>query len=1206
MPGSKKIQSLQEEEAIEQIVETVQRAEEGAAPFTLVLGSGFSQGLVPTASEVVAESLPLWMKCLKDKTPFNPGKKIASGTRARIARNFWREFVQRNTSRELILPLNSRTGLPESYSDAYKAAFSPKYVGAMGEPAQARKFQRALIRLDKPRLNAAHFLLASLLGVQPSKSRRSNLFEASAAFCRLILTTNFDPFLQIALQAVNRLYFVTDTPELGIGDEILDDQNDALHLIYLHGTVHRRSQAATDEDIKALKEKNARILAPVLKRHGIIVLGYNGWDDAVVEALSACDRFDHRLYWCGREPDPLVPGAFGARVTDILRKPSALYVQTAGAGPFMARLCNRLVKGLPRLIDNPIAQLREMLETIDLNELKNLPTFRSNSSISAQLFPVPDSTEVFVKARAFTLKRLLEAEQHFLRKVGNRRGPGPDYSGAFIDATGESPQRQVQELLSLAEVADALGHYSEALQLTREVLQFEPLKPAELTRLWLIQGRAYFLLGKHTKAITSWSRIVDLRGAPPALVAHALKHRAAVQQHKGKPNQALADCTRLLEELPNTPAEDIAIALGIRASLWDEKGETDKALADRTRLIELPGASTEDVAAALIARGVIWSEKKETAKAIADFTRVIEERPDAPVEQMALALKNRGIVWAKEGQMEKAMVDYTRVIEHFPGARAEDMARVLRNRGALWSLKGEKEKAVADFTRLVQELPNAPIEHVAVALQNRAAIWAEKGETDKSLADATRLIELPGAPAEPVATAFALRADIWEEKGQIEHAIADYTRLIELPGATLDQKVLALNRRGSLWHQKGESKKAVEDFTRVIEEFPTASRRAQELRSAIWEQEGDSGKTVPAGTAPVEQLASLPARDPAARALIEQSILWLQQGETKKALAALAHVVDKLPNIPVENIAEALNIRAFILLRNGKAEMALTDWTRLIEELPEAPVKETVLALGNRGLLWREKGEAAKALADWTRIIEEFPGAPVVEMAVTLTNRAALWYEKGEQDKVMADLTHLIENLPNAPVRELGAALMNRGAFWYQRGQLDRSVADFTRLIEELPGAPVEQVALALNDRGAIFLQKGKLDEALADFMHLIEGLPGAPVRMVAIGLGNRGLVSYKKNDYPAFLADTEASLEKVPRLAVSLFNLGLALLACGRDAEARNAYQRAGEQFPQSIDAFGLAELHEAEGKWLGKERALPVVQLLQSLKEKYLSSEG
>ena len=222
------------------------------------------------------------MKCEDEHKDFDK-QTYTSSERGEIARAFWKSFVETNLSLGLKLTLDSVTGLPEDNGEAYRAAFTPGYRRAVGAPAKARKFQRELMQLNKPRLNAAHFLLASLLGVQPGKTRESSLFRADAAFSRLILTTNFDPFLQVALQAVNRLYFMSDTPKLGVSDEILDDQIDAIHLVYLHGSVHRRFQMASDDEIREVKEKNVSTLAAVLKRRGVIVLGYSGWDDAIVD-----------------------------------------------------------------------------------------------------------------------------------------------------------------------------------------------------------------------------------------------------------------------------------------------------------------------------------------------------------------------------------------------------------------------------------------------------------------------------------------------------------------------------------------------------------------------------------------------------------------------------------------------------------------------------------------------------------------------------------------------------------------------------------------------------------------------------------------------------------------------------------------------------------------------------------------------------------
>ena len=193
-----------------------------------------------------------------------------------------------------------------------------------------------------------------------------------------------------------------------------------------------------------------------------------------------------------------------------------------------------------------------------------------------------------------------------------------------------------------------------------------------------------------------------------------------------------------------------------RGVAWGQKGESDKALADYTRVIEeLPGAPVEQIAKALYNRGVAWGQKGESDKALADYTRVIEELPGAPVEQIAKALNNRGVTWGQKGESDKELADYTRVIEELPGAPVEQIAKALNNRGVTWGQKGESDKALADYTRVIEELPGAPVEQIAKALNNRGVAWGQKGESDKALADYTRVIEeLPGAPVEQIAKAL--------------------------------------------------------------------------------------------------------------------------------------------------------------------------------------------------------------------------------------------------------------------------------------------------------------------------------------------------------------------------------------------------------------------------------------------------------------------
>lgn len=667
-----KIQRLTEQDAVTQIVKTVIRAEVGSAPFALVLGSGFSHGLVPTTRELVEESLPLWMKSQNEGRPYEDLKGLKPEERSAIAKEFWSGFVASNRSRGCDLELDFQTGLPKDAPAAYKAAFSSKYFDAVGEPADARRLQRALMRLDQPRLNAAHFLLASLLGVQPGKNRPSALFKARTAFSRLILTTNFDPFLQTALQAVNRLYFMSDTPDLGITDEISDDQTDAIHLVYLHGSIHRRSQAASDEDIRLLKEKNARTLAPVLKRHGVIVLGYSGWDDAIVEALAACDRFDHRLYWCGRETDPLAKGAFGDKVPDILRKPATQYVTIETAGSFMAQLCNGLVNGLPRLLSNPIGQLRELLEAIDLKELDHQAKPKTISEPSLpQLIDSGTSSQNFHLVKESALQRLKEAEHRYfgpfspatpeVKPTAVSAPPHPDKpANGASDMKSEAAEtaKQVEQLLASARLASGLGNHQEALKICDQALAIKELPAPSKIAIWMLLGLQHFFLQRFDDAAATWARVIDF-----------------------------------------------------------------------------PGAPVEQIAKALVNRGIAWGHKGQTDKAINDYTSVIERQPDAPVEQIARALYNRGFTWGQKGEIDKKLADYTRVIERLPNAPAEQIAWALYNRGVTWGQLGETDKELADYTRLIDHLPGATDVQVAKALSNRGWVYYQQHDYPRFLAD---------------------------------------------------------------------------------------------------------------------------------------------------------------------------------------------------------------------------------------------------------------------------------------------------------------------------------------------------------------------------------------------------------------------------------------------------------------------------------------
>jgi len=178
--------------------------------------------------------------------------------------------------------------------------------------------------------------------------------------------------------------------------------------------------------------------------------------------------------------------------------------------------------------------------------------------------------------------------------------------------------------------------------------------------------------------------------------------------------------------------------------------------------------------------------------------------------------------------------------------------------------------------------------------------------------------------------------------------------------------------------------------------------------------------------------------------------------------------------------------------------------------------------------------------------------------------------------------------MPGAPLEPIVQALLTRGATSEQKGCPENAIADYTRVIE-LADAPLEAIAEALHNRGLAWRNKGDSEKEIADYTRLIE-MVGAPVEQVALAFLNRGRVRYEKKGFQNFLSDTQAAWSKDPTIPEAGFNLGLTLLACGRDEDALSLYRHAASRFPESTDSLGISDLTEAENTWLTTERALPI----------------
>ncbi|MBN9524258.1 hypothetical protein J0H58_38055 [bacterium] len=178
-------------------------------PFTLVLGSGFSYGIIPTTAEIVRADLPWWMWCQRQEkggpTPDDYHRRKEGDFAAPAkeeAKRFWEKVTKAyRGDGEAVFALYA-DGLPtgEGVGKAYQFALSTECSSGLHSHALVRRYFGDIIRRVGWRMNPAHLYLASLI------AEKSKLFGT-------IFTTNFDPLLQRSLQLVNAPYYVSDRPD---------------------------------------------------------------------------------------------------------------------------------------------------------------------------------------------------------------------------------------------------------------------------------------------------------------------------------------------------------------------------------------------------------------------------------------------------------------------------------------------------------------------------------------------------------------------------------------------------------------------------------------------------------------------------------------------------------------------------------------------------------------------------------------------------------------------------------------------------------------------------------------------------------------------------------------------------------------------------------------------------------------------------------
>ena len=139
-------------------------------------------------------------------------------------------------------------------------------------------------------------------------------------FGRTLLTTNFDPLIEIGIRRAGGQFFKT---MLQADGDLTQTEASGCHIVHLHGYWYGSDTLHTTRQLQQPRPHLRTSLALLLRNKLIAICGYSGWDDVFTDALVELMRDDSakpEILWCFHKKDPTVDHSLAQRLAHGLSR----------------------------------------------------------------------------------------------------------------------------------------------------------------------------------------------------------------------------------------------------------------------------------------------------------------------------------------------------------------------------------------------------------------------------------------------------------------------------------------------------------------------------------------------------------------------------------------------------------------------------------------------------------------------------------------------------------------------------------------------------------------------------------------------------------------------------------------------------------------------------------------------------------------------
>lgn len=160
----------------------------------------------------------------------------------------------------------------------------------------------------------------------PTKAHRAIADLVKLGYVRVILTTNFDRLLEIALQDVGIQATVLSTPDHI--DGALPLVHTPCTIVKIHGDYLDTRIRNTPEELATYPDAFNRLLDRIFDEYGLVIAGWSAdWDDALRAAMTRAPYRRFSTYWASR-------GGPSAKATDLIARRGATLIEISDADSF--------------------------------------------------------------------------------------------------------------------------------------------------------------------------------------------------------------------------------------------------------------------------------------------------------------------------------------------------------------------------------------------------------------------------------------------------------------------------------------------------------------------------------------------------------------------------------------------------------------------------------------------------------------------------------------------------------------------------------------------------------------------------------------------------------------------------------------------------------------------------------------------------------